>query len=230
MRTFAAAVAQEPCWSGCATHQLRFQPWKGLPNDAVPQLQHGVFDVPKDKLMDAAAVTLEHEPYFHWTFDSLDKADGLIIGSAGLFREVQLRVTDEDGGKSRLAVSVPRRVLKAQAKIYVLKSDPDHKTAYEPAEADLDKYSVIAADAELDEAYFYSFTYRALNDRTQVPFTLTPYQDDGSLGQAPVQQTTPEPLPAAGTEAQALSPTAATAAEPSPVSPVATALPPAHRE
>jgi hypothetical protein len=228
MRPFAAALAAALLACGCATHQLRFQPWKGLPSEALPQLQRGVYDVPKEKLMDAAAVTLEHEPYFHWTFDSLDKANGLIIGSAGLFREVQLRVTDEDGGKSRLAVSVPRRVLKTQAKIYVLRSDPDHKTAYEPEEAQRDQYNVIAADAELDEDYFYSFTYRAMNDRSQVPFTLKAYEDDGALGEAPQQVSTPEPLPATASAPQALSPSATAA--PAAVSPAATALPPAHRE
>ncbi len=215
MKQLAAALGLLAlCLNACATHQVRFEPWRGLPSAAVPDLQQGLFAIPKEKLMDAAAATLEHEPYFHWTFDSLDKANGLIIGSAGLFREVQLRITDAEGGKSRMAMSVPRRMLKAQAKIYALKTDPARRTAYEPEAAKLDQYHVIAADVELDEAYFYSFTYRVLNDRTQVPFGLKAYQEADALGQPPVQSSTPE------------------AAVAEPVSPAAGTAPaqPAHRE
>jgi hypothetical protein len=224
--------------SGCATQQVHFQPWKGVPKEALADLQEGVFAVPKDKLLDAAAATLEHEPYLHWTFDRFDKANGLIIGSAGVLREVQLRVTDassatEGAVKSRLAISVPRRVLKAQAKIYVLKSDASRLTAYEPSHQDLDLYNVLAADAELDDAYFYSFTYRVLNDRTQVPFSLRAYDDPEPLGQPPVQASTPaavESAPAALSPAAAVAAAAPAESAASPSSPAAGALPEAHRE
>jgi hypothetical protein len=214
--------------AGCATQQLRFDPWKGLPPESVSDLRQGVFAVPKEKLFDAAAATLDHEPYFHWTFDTLDKTNGLIVGSASLFREVQLRVVDQPEGKSRLAISVPRRALKTQAKIYVLKSDPSKHTAYEPEEAELSKYTVLAADTEIDPAYFYSFTYRVLNDRTQVPFSLRAYDDNEVQGQPPQQvgepgtlPVTPAPQPeAAVTPAKTESPAAAAAEK----------LPPAHRE
>jgi hypothetical protein len=208
----------------CATHQLRFQPWKGLPPESVSDLQKGVFPVPKEKLFDAAAATLDHEPYFHWTFSTLDKTNGLIVGSAGLFREIQLRVTDQPDNKSRLEISVPRRALKTQAKIYVMKDDASRHTAYEPEEAELGKYTVLAADAETDPAYFYSFTYRVLNDRTQVPFILQAYQDKEELGQPPAQATTPSAL--SGTAA--LTPEKGSS-DPMPAA-AAEKLPPAHRE
>ena len=212
--------------TGCASNQVRFEPWKGLPKESLADLQQGIFAVPKEKLLDAAAATLEHEPYLHWTFDRFDKSNGLILGSAGVFREVQLRVADVDGGKSRLAVSVPQRVLKSQAKIYVLKSDPSRLTAYEPAREDLNQYNVLAADAELNEAYFYSFTYRVLNDRSQVPFSLKAYDDPEPIGQPPVQASSPAPLEAAPS---GLSPVAA-AATSSPVTPTAAVSPQGHQE
>lgn len=198
---------------GCATQQLRFDPWKGLPPEVLPELKQGIIAVPKAKLMDAVAVTLEHEPYFHWTFDHLDQGNGLLIGAAGLFREVQVRVL-EDGlagtsetaqAKSRMAVSVPRRALKTSAKIYVLRADPSRMTAYEPDAKDISQYNVVAADTELGPDYFYSFTYRVLNDRTQVPFTLHAY-DGGELGQAPAQAMSSEPMPVATPTPAAMTP------------------------
>jgi len=223
---FSLSLLLASALTGCASNQVRFEPWKGLPKESLADLQQGVFDVPKDKLLDAAAATLEHEPYLHWTFDRFDKANGLILGSAGVFREVQLRVTDADGGKSRLAVSVPQRVLKSQAKIYVLKSDPGRLTAYEPAREDLNQYNVLAADAVLDDAYFYSFTYRVLNDRSQVPFSLKAYDDPEPLGQPPVQASSPAPLE---TAPGSLSPAAAVAVS-SPVTFTATVSPAGHQE
>jgi hypothetical protein len=216
LRLGALALLGGLLLGGCATHQLRHQPWKGVPDADLFSVSRGQFAVPKEKLLDAAAVTLEHEPYFHWTFDSFDKANGLIIGSAGLFREVQLRITDGDNGGSRLAVSIPRRDLNATAKIYVLKSNPAFQTAYPPEADKLGDYRVISAKATLSPDYFYSFTYRVLHDRTQVPFVLTP------LGQGQVdadEDAAPAPVAKPATLA------------PSPVkTPVAGGIPPAHRE
>lgn len=185
--------------SGCATHQLKFQPWKGIPSADLKDVQAGLFSVPKDKLFDAAAATLEHEPYLHWTFDTLDKSNGLIVGSAGLFREIQVRVTDGPASvsgqaQSKMAVSIPRRELKSQAKIYILNSDKSHKTAYEPSAADLPNYSVEAADTVLDRDYFYSFTYHVLTDRVQVPFSLESYEEANTTGLAPAQESAPSPV------------------------------------
>lgn len=198
------------CVSGCATHQLRFQPWKGIPQADLADVQRGVFDVPKDKLFDAAAATLEHEPFLHWTFDTLDKGNGLMVGSAGLFREIQIRVTDAEGpstgsgqARSRMAVSIPRRELKSQAKIFILAKDPSQQTAYEPDALILDKYNVQAADAKLENDYFYSFTYRVLHDRTQVPFKLQAYEDAQAQGWAPEQDSAPTPAVAAPVAASA---------------------------
>lgn len=226
--------------SGCATHQLRFQPWQGIPAADLKDVQGGVFNVPADKLFDAAAATLEHEPYLHWTFDTLDKTNRLIIGSAGLFREVQVRVTDADGGRSRMAVSIPRRELKTQAKIYQYISDGSHQTAYLPDEKERALYTVRAADAVLDPDYFYSFTYRVLGDRSQVPFKLQSYDDAEAQGMAPAQDSAPTPAVAAPmeapkpaltpTEKSALSPTGGAAAGIStPAAEGGSSLPPAHR-
>ena len=147
MKKIFALIVMSLSLSACATHQVRFQPWKGIAAEDLKDLQAGRYSVPKDKLFDAAAATLEHEPYLHWTFDTFDKANGLIVGSAGLFREIQVRVADapqaESGTpKSTMAISIPRRELKSQAKIYVLNADKTRKTAYEPSAADLPKAAV----------------------------------------------------------------------------------------
>ncbi len=225
MKKIFALIVLSLSLSACATHQVRFQPWKGIPAADLKDVQAGVFSVPKDKLFDAAAATLEHEPYLHWTFDSLDKGNGLIVGAAGLFREIQVRVTDAENGKSRMAISVPRRVLKAQAKIYIQADDSGHMTAYEPAAKDLPRYTVQAANAQLEPEYFYSFTYRVLNDRTQVPFVLESYEDQATQGWAPAQESAPTPAVAAPVDKSAAPAPAAT-----PVPTGEGSLPPAHGE
>lgn len=234
MKKIPALILLSLSLSACATHQVRFQPWKGIPAEDLKDVQAGRYSVPKDKLFDAAAATLEHEPYLHWTFDTFDKANGLIVGSAGLFREVQVRVAPSavsGEAQSTMAISIPRRELKAQAKIYTLNSDKNHQTAYEPSAEDLPKYSVVAADAKLEPDYFYAFTYHVLTDRLQVPFTLQSYEDDNTTGFAPAQTSAPSPVVGApkeetGTSA-ALTPTPGKAALPPAGEGV---LAPAHRE
>lgn len=229
MKKILALIVMSLSLSACATHQVRFQPWKGIPTEDLKDLQAGDYKLPKDKLFDAAAATLEHEPYMHWTFDTFDKANGLIVGSAGLFREIQVRVTDAptaDSGtaKSHLAVSIPRRELKSQAKIYTLNSDKSRMTAYEPSAKDLPNYSVIAADAKLEPDYFLSFTYHVLTDRMQVPFSLESYEDAHTAGLAPAQESAPSP-PSTGSGQATFDPPQK-AATPSADKPI----PPAHRE
>lgn len=147
--------------AGCATHQLRLRPMAGVPPDEAALLEQGRFNVTPDHLFDAAATTLEHEPYFHWDISRLDKSDGFIKASAGLFREVQLRIspaTDVDGGTTA--------------------------TAYEAPEALRPRSRVVSADVTLDDLYFYSFTWHVLHDHAQVPFQLLAYnsQDPAAGG------------------------------------------------
>ena len=201
---------------GCATVQARFEPFRGLPTADAEALKAGVFDAPKDRLFDAAVATLQHEPFMHWSIAGLDRANGLVNGDAGLLREVQIVVLDADGGRSRMAVNIPRHALKARAKVYIRRDDPSVLTAYEPAEARLGAYNVVAADAEIDETYFYSFAYRVLHDHSQVPFELRPYGQDGGEAGRPV------PLDALPAQAPAAT-TATAAAEPSATQPAAPA-------
>ena len=164
--------------AGCATQQLRFRPMAGVPPEEAALLRQGRFNVPPQRLFDAAAATLEHEPYFHWDISLLDKANGFIKASAGLFREVQLRVSpaaDLGGGAtgSILSVSVPRRALTTRAKIWIL---PDGAlTAYEAPAALRSRSRVVSADVALDDLYFYSFTWHVLHDQAEVPFRLRAY-------------------------------------------------------
>lgn len=189
--------------AGCATHQLRLRPLAGVPPEEAAWLKQGRFNVAPDRLFDAAATTLEHEPYFHWDISLLDKPDGFIKASAGLFREVQLRIspaTDVDGGAtgSVLSVSVPRRALTTQAKIWIL---PDGTaTAYEAPKALRPRSRVVSADVTLDDLYFYSFTWHVLHDHAQVPFQLLAYNAQDPT--AAPQVLSPTGLP------QALSPAA----------------------
>jgi hypothetical protein len=208
--------------SGCATHQLRLQPLRGLPADEAARLKQGQLAVGRDRLFDAAATTLEHEPFLHWDIDLLDRANGFIKASAGLFREVQIRVTGDGGPNSQLAVSVPRRELKTRAKIWI---KPDGTaTAYEPS-AELKAQSrVVSADVELDDLYFYSFVWHALHDRAEVPFDLLSYDAEAPIAAAAplaLQPMVPAQAPSPTSEAMALSPAAQAAA----VSPAAQALP-----
>lgn len=186
---------------GCATHLVHLQPWQGVPADQVEALKRGEFSVSKDKLFDAAATTLEHEPYLHWQISTLDRANGLVKADAGLLREVQLRVADADNGGSKLAISVPRRELKTRIKVYIKKSDPAERTAYVPEEAKLRDYKVVSADVQLDDDYFRAFAWHVLNDRAQVPFRLRAYplqpeQAEPAAAAAP----TPAPTPVAVNE------------------------------
>ena len=223
MQRFAAFALVAALLGGCATHQVRFAPYQGIPAADAEALKRGEFAVGRDALFDAAATTLEHEPYLHWSIQSLDKANGFIKADASLLREVQLRVGEAGGGRSKLAVSIPRRELKAQAKVWK-KRGSGFMTAYEPSEAERGEYSVFAAEAVLDEAYFRSFAYRVLHDRTQVPFELRPAGgeteaalpiDEAPTAAAPEPSAAPaEPAPAPQPQA---SPTAIV--RPTPVAP-----------
>jgi hypothetical protein len=192
--------------SGCATHQLFLKPLRGLPAEDAALLKQGQLKATREQLFDAAATTLEHEPYLHWDIEQLDRANGFIKASAGVLREVQLRVTGGEGGVSQLAVSVPRRELKTRAKVW-LKPDGG-ATAYEPAAGLKSRCRVVSADLELDDLYFHSFAWRALHDRSEVPFDLRAYD-------AQTEALTPSEAPAP----LALQPVA-----PAPPSPAATSL------
>jgi hypothetical protein len=215
--------------SGCATYHMTLRPLRGIPAADAAWLQQGQLAVPKDQLFDAAAATLEHEPYLHWDIDQLDRANGFIKASAGLFREVQLRVTDAGGGRSQLAVSIPRRELKTRAKIWIKRSDPTQVSAYEPDRDKYNDYGVTSADVELDDLYFAAFTWHVLHDHAEVPFDLAANPSESPL------QTLPSPLAAAAPVAVdqaplALSPSAAAPSSPGPgpnLSPAAGVLSPA---
>jgi hypothetical protein len=194
--------------SGCATHQLFLKPLRGLPADEAALLKQGQLKASRDQVFDAAATTLEHEPYLHWDIEQLDRANGFIKASAGVLREVQLRVSGSEGGLTQLAVSVPRRELKTRAKVW-LKPDGS-ATAYEPDAALKARCRVISADVELDDLYFHSFAWRALHDRSEVPFDLRAY--DAQAEAVPVAEplallaVTPAPLTPAAAAGE-LSPT-----------------------
>jgi|GEM_PF-3028034 hypothetical protein len=177
--------------SGCATYHMTLRPLRGIPAADAAWLQQGQLAVPKDQLFDAVATTLEHEPYLHWDIDQLDRANGFIKASAGLFREVQLRVTDAGGGRSQMAVSIPRRELKTRAKIWIKRSDPTQVSAYEPDRDKYNDYGVASADVELDDLYFAAFVWHVLHDHAEVPFDLAANPSESPL------QTLPSPLASA---------------------------------
>lgn len=215
--------------SGCATYHLTLRPLRGVPAQDAAWLKQGQLAVPKAQLFDAVATTLEHEPYLHWDIDQLDRANGFIKASAGLFREVQLRVTDAGDGRSQLSVSIPRRELKTRAKIWFKRSDPSQVSAYEPDRDQYYAYGVASADVELDDLYFVAFTWHVLHDHAEVPFDLVANPSESPL------QTLPSPLAGAQPDApvpvdQAPSPPAASPLSPtgasSPSSPSAANLSP----
>lgn len=180
---FAVALAVAVL-SGCASHRVAFQTWDGIPADEAAELKRGEFRAGAEQVLDALATTLEHEPYLHWSIDSLDKKNGFITANAGLLREIQLRVVADASGSSRtrVSVSIPRRELKVRAKIWV-KDSSGFQTPYEPAEAEKGDYHVQIADALLDADYVRSFAWRVLNDKSQVPFRIV---DAGQAEAEPV--------------------------------------------
>jgi hypothetical protein len=199
-RSFALLIALG--LTACSTHQLKFKPYAGIPAEDAAALKRGEYNATPAALFDAAATTLEHEPFLHWSVGTMDKANGFIQADAGLLREVQLRVstiTDAAGATataaahSRLEISIPRRPLVTETKVWT-KDKSGFQTAYEPEAKEIDQYSVTAVSAELDEAYLRSFVYRVLHDRSQVPFSLQALNEDEpvAIDQAPV---TPAPTP-----------------------------------
>lgn len=201
--------------SACASHQLVFHPYQGIPADEAAELKQGRFHASQAELFDAAATTLEHEPFLHWSVESLDKVNGFIKADAGLLRELQLRVSKADAAGatvnaiSQLAISIPRRVLKTDAKIWV-KGSTGFKTAYEPEAADIGAYRVVSADALLDADYLRSFTWHVLHDRVQVPFSLEA-KDASDSSALPIDET-----PAPSAQPQAKQPVRSDAGAPKP--------------
>jgi hypothetical protein len=200
------ALACSGLLSGCATYHLTLRPLRGIPASEAAWLKQGQLAVGKDQLFDAVAATLEHEPYLHWDIELLDRVNGFIKASAGLFREVQLRVTAVEDGRSQLAVSIPRRELKTRAKIWVRQGDPGQCSAYPPAQGHSGDYGVVSADVELDDLYFSSFTWHVLHDRAEVPFDLVSYpsaSDAADAAGAPGPSSRPSEAPVAVDQAPA---------------------------
>lgn len=172
--------------SSCATHVIKFHPLDGISADKQGFMERGEFDASKEKVLDAVGDVLDHEPFFHWEYLSLDKANGWIKANAGLMREANFRVVEIEGGRSRLATSVPRRALRSVAKIWIDKKDASKVSAYDPvnpAEAEQ-----VRADFELDESYFRSAVYRALTDHSAVPFEAVSHERDDVVGEPPTRQ------------------------------------------
>jgi hypothetical protein len=169
--------------AACAEHQVRFQPWQGVPPAEVEALRQGDYPVDSATLLDAAATTLEHEPFLHWRITALDKANGLLSAEAGLFREVQLRVSasPDRPGRSRLHVNIPRRALNTRAKVW---DCGDHVTAYPPKAAEGD-CKPVRAPVQLDADYLRAFTWHVLHDRIQVPFRLIDAPEEEHPSPAP---------------------------------------------
>lgn len=186
-RTIALALVTAAFLSGCASKHLVFQPWSGIPADVAAELKRGEFRATQDQVFDAMATTLEHEPYLHWSIESLDKANGFIKANAGLLREIQIRVVADATGNSRskVSISIPRRELKVLAKIWS-KDSTGFQTPYEPEEKDRAGFYVHSAHAELGNDYFNSFAWRVLSDKSQVPFKMVLQGDDGKPSDEPV--------------------------------------------
>lgn len=174
------------CLGACATHKVKFHPLDGIAADKQAFMLRGEFDAPKEKVLDAIGDVLDHEPFFHWEYLQLAKADGWVKASAGLMREVNFRVVDAEPGRSRVAYSVPRRALRSRAKVWIAKKDASKATAYQPD--DDGGYNLVQADFELDEEYFRSAIQRALSDRSSVPFEAIPHERDEALGEPPATQ------------------------------------------
>ena len=165
-------------FSGCAARQnVVFNHFQQMDEAQKKQIEEGRYEVSADKLFAALGKVLDHDPWLYWDYDVVDRMNLWYKLDAGFWRKVNFRITPDGENASRLNISIPRRVLKGAAAVYVFHSEENSATAYEPE--GIQGFEKVKADFKLDELYYHEAVYRYLNNMDEVPFTLT--KDDVSL-------------------------------------------------
>lgn len=157
--------------AGCApTHQVVMKDFDGLDEKAATEVKKGFFPEAPDVVFEAAAKSIEREPFKTWKFEKLDKADGWISVSAAGFHHADIRVSSAGESGSQVTVSYNESSAGNATDIYVPKSGEGAPTAYLPEKpGDFDK---VPALYKLDKDYFLSHIYRILHKMGPVPFEL----------------------------------------------------------
>lgn len=186
---WTACLALAWLLTGCgATHQVKFDPWRGFAPETTEALKRGDLDFPKDKVFRAAGDVLDHEPFLRWEFEQLDSKEGWIKATAGQFRLMNMRVTDASGdsatAKSRISISLPKRTLDGQKDVWVSDEDTRKMTAYDLEFSRRKNWHSVTANFELDQDYLVSAIYRQLTDLSAVPFSLEELDNKKALPEA----------------------------------------------
>jgi hypothetical protein len=153
--------------AGCgATHQVKFDPWRGLAPATAQALQRGELSFSKDEAFKAASDLLDHEPFFKWDFETLDSKSGLIEAKSPAGR-LRLEVAE-----ARMTASFPDGPLKGTKDIWVSKKDALIMSAYDIEFSRREPWEKRSSAFQLDADYLASAVYRRLTDHSAVPFDL----------------------------------------------------------
>lgn len=160
--------------AGCgATHQVKFDPWRGLAPATAQALQRGELPFCKAEAFRAASELLDHEPFFKWDFETLDPKAGLIEAKSPAGR-LRLEVADglTNTSSARMTALFPDGPLKGSKDVWVSKKDALIMSAYDIEFSRREPWDKRSSAFELDAAYLVSAAYRRLTDHSAVPFDL----------------------------------------------------------
>jgi hypothetical protein len=179
--------------SGCAaTHQLTFDAWRGLPDDAVPSLKEGILPFSKEEVFKAASNVLEFGPFLSWQYQQVDPKLGLIDAEADNSREVKISIVDAEGetanAKTKVSILAVQKPLKGEKDIWINDDDTLRVTAYDLDLSQHHSWHSVNSIFQLDQDYWVSAIYRNLTDKSEVPFDLVDLTTGKDLldSQAPV--------------------------------------------
>ena len=160
--------------AGCgATHQVKFDPWRGLAPATAQALQRGELPFSKAEAFRAASELLDHEPFFKWDFETSDPKAGLMVARSPAGR-LRLEVTDalSNSSGARMTASFPDGPLKGRKDVWVSKKDALIMSAYDIEFSRREPWEKRDAVFEMNADYLASAVYRRLADHSAVPFDL----------------------------------------------------------
>jgi hypothetical protein len=178
--------------SSCAaTHLVRFDPWRGMPDAVTAQLQGGTLPFSRDEVFRATGEVLENEPFFAWDLCQQDPRSGVVEASAPAGRLVHIQLTEiqltdapglSAGAGCRLSLEIPRKPLQGEKSVWISRTDSLIVSAYDIEYSQRAPWTDVKAAFRLDKDYLVSAIYRRLTDRSAVPFSLEPLDGDPGDG------------------------------------------------
>lgn len=185
--------------SGCAaTHEVKFDVWRGLPADVTDSLKQGILPFNKDQVFKASCNVLEYAPFLQWQYQQVDPKTGLIDAVAPEMREVKMTILDAGAGttaaKTKFSLLVPQKPLKGQKDIWVNDEDTLRVTAYDLDLSEHHEWHSLTSIFTLDQDYWVSAIYRNLTDKSEVPFALVDLTTGKELSASPPSASTFKPM------------------------------------